>query len=62
MLPLRLPAEATATLQVEVEAMEVEVGDEEEVAEEEGLTIRAGEQGRELGKGWESSSQKLLDS
>ena len=42
--------------------MEVEVGDEEEVAEEEGLTIRAGEQGRELEKGWESSSQKLLDS
>ena len=50
---------ATATPQVEV--MEVEVGDEE-VAEEESLTTRAGEQGRELERGWASSSPKLLDS
>ena len=59
MLPLHLPVAATATPQVEV--MEVEVGDEE-VAEEESLTTRAGEQGRELERGWASSSPKLLDS
>ena len=52
---------ATATPQVEVGVMEVEVGDEE-VAEEESLTTRAGEQGRELERGWGSSSPKLLDS
>ena len=57
MSPLRLPAEATATPQVEVGVMEVEVGDEE-VAES--LTTRAGEQGRELERGSASSSPKLL--
>ena len=59
MSPLRLPAEATATPQVEVGVMEVEVGDEE-VAEKESLTTRAGEQGRELKRGLASSSPKLL--
>ena len=62
MLPLRLPvAVAAVTPQEEVEDIEVEVGGEE-VAEKEGVTIRAGGRGRELRKGWESSSQKLLDS
>ena len=54
-------AAAAVTHQEEVEDIEVEVGGEE-VEEREGVTIRAGGQGRELRKGWASSSQKLLDS
>ena len=62
MLPLRLPvAVAVVTPQGELEDIEVEVGGEE-VEGKEGVTIRAGEQGRELRKGWASSSQKLLGS
>jgi len=62
MLPLRLlVAVATVTHQEEVEDIEVEVVGEE-VEERERVTIRAGGRGSELRKGWESSSQKLLDS
>ena len=60
MSPLHLPVVATATPQVEVGVIEVGVGDEE-VAEKEGLTIREGEQGRELERGSASSNPKLLD-
>ena len=59
MSPLHLPAaQAIVTPQVEV-IMEVEEGEDEEVEEKEGLSTRAGERGRELERGWESSSQKL---
>merc|ERR1712233_305197 len=54
MSPLHLPAaQAIVTPQVEV-IMEVEEGEEKE-----GLSSKAGERGRELERGLESSSQKL---
>jgi len=59
MLPLRLPVAVEAVTPPQGEEVE---DIEEEVEEREGVTIRAGGQGRELRKGWASSSQKLPDS